>query len=714
MSEIKSSVFALVRRQYVRPVFLFTLLGAILRLLFIQSPALWGDETLTYGRVCGTYRQLLDVLQLDAFGPLHYEWYWLIGRVFYLTPVVMRATPIVAGILTVPAMYFLARQLVSYRTANLVALITACSAYMLVYSRDAKMYPHFWLFLILSMAFYLRWLRRGDRIDYLAWLASAIAMVGLHTLGLIVLGLLPVMQLTAQRVDWKKSLLTLIGLCIILSGPVVYYAKFSKSIDKRDDEGLNQGTGTAWVEGYNRGRDGKDHLLYLTTAWLFSWEWPQKTLERQIDPEALIYLKWTAIALILLPMIGLLPWPRRAGARPVFKIGWRVGLWLVLWLVAPIYAFYCRSVRGFDSPWIIQDHFMGRWLAVTLCVIAGAAVIGILWPRAGAAPVALGLVVVMLALHGVVLPVQTGGYERAVASLIVVFGAVGVANCADDWPGRALSTARFAAAIALVFGICVVIYHVCTFFDFDSGSIWMPRYIAVAWPAFAIGLCALVMRIPSRALRMFIIGIFIVANIQRFSARVVAAVNVDPDGKWVVTGVEPPMNLIARDIIDSDTMRRQTIGQRTVEWTPRSSTRTYVQHQIPGEPSPGAGNIMGNAGRYYLSILGQTPLTPREFRFGSYRSGDYFYAIRPTESPVFVEREMRNNPAIDRIIVWDRIEVMPAISRPDLLIRELGPQWEFISEQEFPIRAHWTWSEMGLARRREYIKRPPIPAQRRK
>src|SRR5207248_2613428 len=114
-----------------------TLLGGAMRFSFLSKPPLWGDEGLTYSRVCGDFREMLDVLQFDGFPPLHYEAYWLLGRIAPLTPIRMRWIPAVAGTLMIPTMYFLAVQVLRRRsTALLVALFTCMSAYMMAFSRD--------------------------------------------------------------------------------------------------------------------------------------------------------------------------------------------------------------------------------------------------------------------------------------------------------------------------------------------------------------------------------------------------------------------------------------------------------------------------------------------------------------------------------------------------------------------------------------------------
>jgi uncharacterized membrane protein len=139
--------------------FILTIIAAVLRFAALDRPSLWGDEAWTFSRVCGSYKEMLDLVSFAGFAPLHYELYWWIGHhLAKLTPIVMRLVPAIAGTLMVPAVYFLARQLVSVRTALVAALFATVSAYLLVYSRDAKMYMHFWLMCTLSRGCFLWWL----------------------------------------------------------------------------------------------------------------------------------------------------------------------------------------------------------------------------------------------------------------------------------------------------------------------------------------------------------------------------------------------------------------------------------------------------------------------------------------------------------------------------------------------------------------------------
>jgi len=60
--------------------FALTCFAAFLRFGWIDRPALWNDEAHVFRRITGTYQDLLNQLQVDGFGPLHYELYWAMAH----------------------------------------------------------------------------------------------------------------------------------------------------------------------------------------------------------------------------------------------------------------------------------------------------------------------------------------------------------------------------------------------------------------------------------------------------------------------------------------------------------------------------------------------------------------------------------------------------------------------------------------------------------
>lgn len=243
---------------------LITLGGGAVRFHHLSFPAFWIDEAFTFSRITGTREQLYDVLKYDGFVPLHYELYWRLAQLTFMTPFMMRLIPALAGTLMIPVMYFLARRFTGIGPALVAALITASSAYLLNFSRDAKMYMHSWLAMALATALLLWWLRSRRwpvwLIGYPAWIAVGSAAVMLHATNMIVvLGLAPMFLLGSLRRPWWRVSLVLplfvIGLAAIAYWPYDYYHHFNQW-NKRTG-GIFAGTVAAGtVEGQPGGGQG--------------------------------------------------------------------------------------------------------------------------------------------------------------------------------------------------------------------------------------------------------------------------------------------------------------------------------------------------------------------------------------------------------------------------------------------------------------------------
>lgn len=415
---------ALFRDRLVIPLLvLLTLIAGVLRFTALDRPTIWGDEAATYGRVAGSYQELLDQLVNAMFTPLHYELTWWIGqgmpyrgmideRVRYawryqidrtrtpvegrwtlerivesrtftpthrlvdggirLTPKVLRFVPALCGVLMVPAIYFLARQLFGPRVSLLAAGFACFSAYLLVYSRDAKMYSDFWLMCVLHVGCLLWWLRVRTALAWLCWVATGLAMMGLHALGGAVLAVCTVIFITSPRQNllgllklpllaawiagipfvllyrwlqvrygliewltphrydrwgaiqwhrfrWPPVIFFAIGMCVIIRGPLMYYGSFNERMGEAvgDDGTLSVNeTGINWVQRYNDGRSLDDLVLYTTSAYLTGWEWPRSKENNGVDdqsrvnPRTLKLLKASTVGLLALLAIGALPWRR--------------------------------------------------------------------------------------------------------------------------------------------------------------------------------------------------------------------------------------------------------------------------------------------------------------------------------------------------------------------------------------------------------------------
>jgi 4-amino-4-deoxy-L-arabinose transferase-like glycosyltransferase len=123
-----------------------------------------------------------------------------------MTPRIMRLVPAIAGILMIPAIYFLSRQMFGRRVSLLAATLCCFSAFLLVYSRDAKMYMHFWLMCTLHVGTLLWWLRARTWTSWLCWVATGIAMLALHGLGGFIFLTTVLICVTTPRGNWRHFL----------------------------------------------------------------------------------------------------------------------------------------------------------------------------------------------------------------------------------------------------------------------------------------------------------------------------------------------------------------------------------------------------------------------------------------------------------------------------------------------------------------------------
>jgi hypothetical protein len=215
--------------------------------------------------------------------------------------------------------------------------------------------------------------------------------------------------------------------------------------------------------------------------------------------------------------------------------------------------------------------------------------------------------------------------------------------------------------------------------NMDTGTVWMPRYMGFAWPAFAIALCALLMRLPTRPVRYLAIALLLGVNLAQAWGRMFA-------------GSEPPIDHIMRDL-----------------WAAESSNdtvRTYVQ-QGGTSAHPAGGSLSNNPGRYYLSINRGAAWHPLNYLNVEIAT---VITVRNQTTPYAVSADLRRNPDIGKVIVWERIPEKPADTSADPHLIVLGEQWERQSDDFFPVRFHWNWSELYTARRKVYVRKPPAPS----
>lgn len=701
-----------------------TLLGGAIRFAWLDRPPVWGDEVATYARTFGSYENLLNTLGVTRFMPLHYQALWGIGQWRELTPFYLRLFPAVCGTLMIPAMYFLARQLLTRRASLVCALFTAGSAYLFVYSRDAKMYMPLWFAMALNLGCFLWWMRTRTVTAWLAWIATGLAAGGLHLTGLAGLGLAPLLLLTQRRAHWGQGLMFLVGLAVILAGPIGYYIGFNPFVERIQERGWRS-TGITWVEHRNQGLGATELTLDSATLYLTAYGWIPETAGGRVpevvyDTAVII----TAVVFLLLAL-GALPWTARwRGARaddPPTQPWWRTALWVGILLILPVFAMYWLSLperihpirwvegaaKWMGEPWLRSQPRSGddswriiglRILETRVFLIASGLVLvaamTLLWryiPRALTAAVAMALVILLLiAGMRVNLPDPLAILREWGAMLlepsVLMAGLILIPALLWYYGGGTLRErfTKSAVAIGVIagwWGICWLTAEAILQVRPDrlDGSVWMPRYLGFIWPAVALAAAALLTRLPSRPLRYAAIAVLLGINLAQSYGR-------------VMIGNEPPVDRVAADV------RADYEGETTLTFVGPLRNTEHVRFT----GSPGTPQIFSLTGRYYLS-LGD----PRIERFEHIERADMrrLWGLRPSTEPSSIRNVLDQNPQTTHIVVWEQLDLDRADSpAPDPVLDMLGASWAMNDEQIYHVRFYWTWGDFYDYRRREYVR----------
>jgi 4-amino-4-deoxy-L-arabinose transferase-like glycosyltransferase len=685
-------------------VFLATLAGGILRFAWLSWPTLWNDEVMTYSRVCGTHQQMLDILRDDAFGPLHYEIYWWLGRAFTLTPFAMRIVPALAGTLMVPAMYHLGRELFGRRVGRLACVFAACSAFLLAYSRDAKMYMELWLAMTAHVACLLTCLRTREAGEtpriylWIGWFLAGMAALWLHSLGFFIIPLDIGIVLLQPSSSLRRTALILVALLAMLVGPLRYVVGFTRVPADLHRRGWDA-TGIVWVNERTAGHSPGALLADTASAFAFGFSWIE-----QPNGRARLSSIMMVLSACLTSALGiLLAWSmlrqEKSSKTPGETIGSTAidsgrGVFLLsAWIVVPIYAAYrissihSQSIGSSIQSWCQHAPMLCGGMALML--IIAAAIASMRWGRqlltllsAPLVAITVGVPIVGAFLFDSSSPVRAPPWLN-LPNAWGMFTVVAIA-CAvmPAWFGYASMPrtpfVRRLLPLAPMGGVIVLCVATDALVDaLPRNAVWMPRYLGFVYPAVLVGAAALVLRLPSLGLRsVAIVGIL--------------GVNLATAGAHLFASSEPPLDLVATDVVSSLAPNADTLV-----YTP-DTTHTF---------GPNAVGSMGNTcGLYYLVIASGKHLTPHQFRQQSIH--DHFF-LRSSADPRTIQQDTRLEPEAKHIVIWARADKGERESL-DLQMQRCLPDWRLESTIAYPVRSFWNWGDHYTYSRMVYGKSKAI------
>ena len=206
--------------------------AAALRFATLDLQSFWVDEGATVHLLRSDFGGMLDGLTVtEKTPPLYYLLAWLWTRPFGTGEVGVRSLSALIGVLTVPAAYALARELVSERAALVTAALVAVNPLLVWYSQEARAYALLVLLATLATLFCVR--RRLGLWALFSALALATHYFAAFVVGPLALWLL-VRHADRRRAAAATAAVAVAGLALL---PL--------AIDQSGNPGSNFITGTA-------------------------------------------------------------------------------------------------------------------------------------------------------------------------------------------------------------------------------------------------------------------------------------------------------------------------------------------------------------------------------------------------------------------------------------------------------------------------------------
>ena len=165
-------------------------IAAALRFFMASSYSFWFDEILTGIDVQYNYRNFFidraKVVEFPLWSWDHPPLYFVMSK--YITDwfgpseITFRATAIIAGILTIPALYLLGKELFGHRAGLLAALLLTIMAFHVRYSQEARPYSLMLFSSVMAYWFLARAMRSSTPWNWIGWTIANLIAIYSHYL----------------------------------------------------------------------------------------------------------------------------------------------------------------------------------------------------------------------------------------------------------------------------------------------------------------------------------------------------------------------------------------------------------------------------------------------------------------------------------------------------------------------------------------------------
>lgn len=202
-----------------------TLVGAMLRLYHLGYKPLWLDEAVLYWISRGGVQEIIaHNASSNSAPPLFAILLGLLTKV-HDSEAALRSVSVVAGIVSLPAIYQLCVEFVSRRAAYICAALAAIAPFQVTYSQQAREYSLTFLVATLMLLTFTRYLKSPGRLTaallILTWILGILTQYGLAllALGLNLVYLARVMQVSRRREaigQWAGAQIPILATCALV------------------------------------------------------------------------------------------------------------------------------------------------------------------------------------------------------------------------------------------------------------------------------------------------------------------------------------------------------------------------------------------------------------------------------------------------------------------------------------------------------------------
>lgn len=207
------------------------IIGLILRLICIDKPdGLWNDEYVSWLIASTQQNGFWDAVKSQCHMPFYYLYLKFFMTFFGKSDLMLRLTSVFAGMLAIPAMYFLGKEK-NKQTGYICAGFTAISSFLIYYSQEVRLYSVLFLFSALCMLFTLRLIKNPNKKNIILCILFNFLILFTHTIGFVFV----FFNLIYISINNKKTapyIWSALALCSIITAPLAYKIMATKSFSQ--------------------------------------------------------------------------------------------------------------------------------------------------------------------------------------------------------------------------------------------------------------------------------------------------------------------------------------------------------------------------------------------------------------------------------------------------------------------------------------------------